>query len=402
MSRYKRLGSAAASRAGQAVKYGAAALAGMYKRSKGKKPSKRRTRTKTKKRKRNKISQSSTQHNDMAGDKRVIVLGQPKKLFQPLGKWNYRWGIRGSTAGIESEGLQYSVDMLSYMTYNWFLGATQPAGTHDPYRISNNIFDMNPYQTVTGGAVIGSVTTPNSDYVHIHDIESDYLITSFAQVACWIEINWYIAKRDSPTNPCAAWNQALTDKHLGQTAEVLDTETTAPFASAAGFPYHALVNTTLGGQGIRTHYGMSPFSEKQFGKLYKKAQSCRFVLNAGDTRKIGLKVMVNKTFSKSYFNIQGSDVNYAGRSIFANITVRPSVVLVKDAAGDTVEPTTGVAPVAWVINSKVNMSSLGASRVEYNRALAENVTTIGIPTHATVNEQIVNDIDAVISQNFVF
>lgn len=336
--------------------------------------------------------QNISQHNDLSGIKKTIVLNPPQKLYKKLGKWDYRWSIRGSTQNVETEGQQYAVDVIAYMTQAWSIGAVNSARSNQ-YGLQSNIFDLNPYQVNTGGTVIGSILKPTSDYVHVHDIMSDYLITNFSQVAAWVEVRWFMAKTNVNNSPVEQWYSACSDKQLGQASEAPQASTSGDTATA-GAPTVILASPTLGGNGIRTHYGMSPTAERQFNMYYKTLQKCSFALQGGDTRKIALKIEVNKTMSKS-FALAATQKYLKNGTIFCTIIVRPSTALVQDTSG-FIEPTTAQVSVAWVVNNKVNLSSLGGQRLEYNRGFTTNTVTT-VPAHTVLNEVIVNDADAQIT-----
>ncbi|QDJ95272.1 capsid protein [Capybara virus 33_cap3_6684] len=335
--------------------------------------------------------QSASQHNDLSSERHTIMLGAPKKLYKALGKWDYRWSVRGSTQGVQAEGVQYACDAVAYVTQN-YLTAVASTSRSNPYGISDNIYNLNPYQATTGSSVFTAQATPISDYVHIHDIESDYLITNFSQVACWMEVIWFTPRTQTNVSPTEAWGQAEANKRLGQTGEGA-AASTATATATAGYPTYNGVSLTLGGSAASMHYGMSPFADKQFNYTYKKLCSTKFSLQGGDTRKISVKTMVNKTFSKGFANQQQNFQYIKGRTVFATIIVRPSIAIIQDAGG-AIEPTTANCHIAWVINNKMNLSSLGAQRLEYNRGFTSTIVAGGAPAHATLNEIIVNDVDA--------
>lgn len=339
---------------------------------------------------------TSAQHADMDLEKKKIILGLPKKLFKPLGKWDYRWTVRGSTQGIQIEGYDYAVDMVAFLTVPWSVAAPNN-NRSNPYGLQSNVFDLNPYQVNSGGTVIGSLTVPdiNSDYVHIHDIESQYMITNFGNVSAEITVKWFLAKHDNQLTPTRQWTDAVQKKKLAQNIEA-PAVSTASGVATAGYPYISPLGV-YAADGVQVHGGMMPEAEKQFRSNYKCIDKSVFVLNGGDTRRIRMKMEINKTLSKSFAQQQNTiGISYTkGRTIFATIIVRPSIVLVGDTGGN-VEPTTGIVPIAWVIQNKVNISSLGASRLEYDRAFGQTVAgkTTLVGAHTTV-EEVTNDMDAV-------
>lgn len=317
---------------------------------------------------------TSSQHNDMDAERHTIFLNPPKRLYKSLGKWKYNWTVIGDTSLVAKVGYQYAVDMLAYMPTQWYTGSAD-VNRYRAYGIEHNIFDLNPYQTNTGGNVVGSIVAPVPDYVHIHDVESTYVITNFSNMSAWVEVKWYQALTDTTTDhsPTQWWVLCNSSKALGQSAEVPASLTTTTTATA-GVLIVATQATSLGNFGCYTHYGMNPSAEKEFRRMYKVVKKTHFVMQGGDTRKISLKVAVNKTVSKAFYKDQQSSQSSLGfnrGTIFATIIVRPSLVHVTDTS--TSEPTFGNPLIGWVISNKVNLSSLGGSRLEYNRGFMDNV-----------------------------
>lgn len=321
---------------------------------------------------------AGAQHNSFSGEYHTITLAPQKKLYKPLGKWQYRWSFPGDNASSQIEGQETVVDINSFMSRNFFIAASSNS-RYQPYQLPENIFDLNPWQSNTGGSTITANVAPVSDFVHVHDIEATYVFTNASNVSTQCQLFFFQAKRDMPiynvagtnyeTTPVVAWWAAVNSKTLQQTQQTLQAST-ATATATAGYEKITVVQNQFNAMQANFQYGESPLSERQFRAMYGKLACYNFVLDGGDNHRITIKFKINKTVSKAQA-IQISAGNLKG-TIFATLISRPSLVYVSNDGGKD-EPTVGTPKIGWNVFCKMNLSSLGASRLDYDRVFTGNI-----------------------------
>ena len=332
--------------------------------------------------------QSISQHNDLSTDRLSIALRPPQKLFKKLGKWTYRWTGTGSSTFIDLIGMQSNILINCFLPLSW---------SHDdavtglqPYSLNQNLFSLNPYQQVPTNTILYPNPDPNqpsinqapvNDYVHVHDIDCTYLIQNMSSVATYCELVFYTPKTNlGPLqHPLAVWKDTLDLKGLGQNNETLAPSLAGLTNVFPGNPYDNGVSQDANFKtyGLSTFYPSYPESEKQFKQSYRTLRKKRFILQGGDTRKISLKIMVNTTLGRNYATqmVDNGQQFTAGKSIFAMLISRPTLVDLQNEAGFV--PATGKAKLGWNYMCKMNLSSLGSSRLEYNRTVHGTIVNPG-------------------------
>lgn len=324
---------------------------------------------------------AGAQHNSFSGEFHTITLAPEKKLYKSLGKWQYRWSFPGDNSSSQVEGQETVVDINSFMSRNFFIAATSTS-RYQPYQLPENIFDLNPYQTNTGGTVLASQVAPASDFVHVHDIEATYVFTNASNLSTQCQLYFFQAKRDMPqynisgtqyeTTPVVAWWAAVNSKTLNQTVQTLQSDTRVSTATA-GYENITILKNNFNAMQANFQYGESPLSERQFRAMYAKLACYNFVLDGGDNHRITMRFKINKTVSKAQA-AQIAAGNLKG-TIFATLISRPSLVYVQTTtpSNGVDEPTVGVTKVGWNVFCKMNLSSLGGSRLEYDRVFTGNI-----------------------------
>jgi len=346
-----------------------------------------------------------SQHNDLSHAKLRISMGAPKKLYKKLGKWTIRWDNIGTTNQWDITGMQTAVDVNAFFTRDYSV-VSSSTNRFVPYSLNANIFDLNPYQKNTGGAIIAQQTNPVPDYVHIHDLSSTYIFTNFSSVPAYCEVIWYCPSHDISLSPSNIWTNAIANKALGQGASALVNFQTVSAGGGyprTGYSTDSYYQTT----GAWLPYGMSPEAEKEFRSFYTRLKTHKFTLQGGDTHKVSLLIEFNKTMSKAFAN-DNDRLYYKGRTVFCMMIVRPGLVWAEGHRDQEVppllltpvsEPIIGNATIGWNVFNKMNVSSLGGQRLEYDRlynnaleAVAENNGGTATAPYYTLKQ--VNDVDA--------
>lgn len=321
----------------------------------------------------------STQHNDLSHGSFAITLKRPSKFFKSLGDFQYLITYMNRMTNLE--GRQGIFSLRAFNTANSFINTTT---TRNDQELFPEIpFSLNPYLSTTGGGVIGAVVTPAPDYVHLKTIDCMLMVQNTSNVAQSIDLNFFMCRKTTNLDPYAAWNYAMLQKRLGQSAPIPSTSTGVLTASP--------------GYADSAQYGFSPFSEKTFNKLWKCQNRFVFDLQPGGTRKFLYKIHVNRTFSKAEqnsYSVQGTTY-VANQTIVPMIITRPSLATIADANQPT-EVTVAQASIAVMMSNHYTWSSLAAPRLEYDRVYQGIV--LGVPgSHTDKKETIVGDLDTLVN-----
>lgn len=317
----------------------------------------------------------NTQHNDISHTSFQMSLAKPKKFFKSLGDFQYLESYQSRLTNLE--GFQGSQNLRTFFTASAFIT------TNATRNINNNFpqlpFDLNPFQTNTGGVVIPSIVAPAPDYIHCKTIDSMLLIQNTSNVPQSVELNWFMCRKTSSLDPIAAWQFSMDQKRLGQAA--------AGVVTSTGLPNNFAGYTNV------SQYGQSPFSEKTFNKLWGTLKRISFDLQPGGQRKFLYKIHVNRTYSRAeqqQYVTQGTPY-VSGQTIVPVVITRPGMATIQDTASPT-EATIAQASVATIITNHYTWSSVGGARLEYDRTFQGIVQ--GTPSgHTLKPENVVGDLD---------
>lgn len=348
-------------------------------------------------------AEADAQHNDLSNSHLSISIRKPKRFEKSNGTWTYYHQYTG-LFGTSTSGLQMVADGVCLCSIEQLLGAKVANGVAQTSNQTwaNNPFDMNPFQTNTGGNVFGSVLSPVPDYVHISTVDWEVNLTNFSTVAVEIDFNILICKKTCDNSPTQAWGLALQNKALGQAIESPPTAL-AGTAIVYGYPYVAnnAVNYAQSKvSNANATYGLSPYSEKEFNQVWKKLGRRVYTLPGGATKKVIMKIGYHKTISKGYLtSIQTSTALpsfIAGLSVVPLIIARAAPVL--DTALSCV--THGIVDLGMTSNQKVNFMAPAAkaTRLEVNRVAPNFVSESTVSAGVYTNLKIINDIDTLAQQ----
>lgn len=342
-----------------------------------------RTRTKTKKKKN--VGMDGDPHNSLRIRHKQLYIAPPKRLYKPLGDWQYTNQCSGYlNAG---PGKQLYSGLFSVATNLHMVSTLDggPAPNHQSlWAVPDQMFDLNPFQKTTGSGVISAGLVPQSDKLHVKTVDLDIQILNEDKVATHVELICFKMKQDftASGDPFKnIWEAAMLKKSLGQSLEVQPTKTSG--STTVGYPKPEV-------------YGSSPFAEKMFNKYAKAIWRKSLVLDAGHNEKMLIRLHINRTFRHDFCSQKANQgIYWVKGDIFFALIGRPSpLAIVTGASGTLSTVTTAPSNIAWTSTQHYNITSLGPTSVEYDRAYANFVT--GYDTGQV--SAIINDIDAIIQE----
>lgn len=319
------------------------------------------SRTKTKRRRRPKVG-GGDGHLDIRKSHVNIWLSRPKKLYKPLGRWNYTQ--QNYNICISGRGQQGVSTLVGHLTMSQFLTSTgtQPSST----QFYTNIFALNPYQATTGG-VLGAVAAPTEDKVHVHKVFTEMQMANASSEPAQVVLYFMIATKDTAQAPDAEWNTCLTQYALGQ-------------ASASNTAFGGTLPVTPETVGYPTYatYGQTPMNNPSFRKQFKILRVKNYMMASGSVEKLTYCVNVNRTYDRVALARQNAlgSLSMPGATVYVMIVVRGTPVAVQTAGGTTVAVTPGSAEIMTTISHTYTFSSLGGSRLPYNRVDPEFVSGV--------------------------
>lgn len=311
----------------------------------------------------------------------VIKLGRNKAIFKHLGRWSFLYQNTGTLTN--TQGFQAVADMAFHgHASSQYTSTTGGTAQLLPYQWRDGPFSLNPYQDVTGGAVITAATRPSPDRVFIETCSAETQITNFSDVAVEIMVYYAIPRRSTSASCSTQWQNVMTARALGQAAS------TQPTSAAA---------TMVTGYPSVSTFGQKPEFEATLMSLWRILKKRRIILNAGATHKLNYKIYFNKILDKTYIDQQvaAGNVLIPGLSVVPFVIMKPAPVVVRegtDVIGSDVGVTIGTAKIGWVYSHRYIFKALGASRLSYNRAEAQFLSESG-----TNYEKIVNIVDAIMT-----
>lgn len=311
----------------------------------------------------------------------VIRLGRDRPLYKHLGRWSFLYQNTGTVTN--TQGYQVATDLAFHgHASQQYTSTTGGTAQLLPYQWRDGPFSLNPYQDVTGGAVITASARPNPDRVFIESCSAETQITNFSDVAVEIMVYYAMPRRSTSASCTTQWQNVMTARALGQSAS------TQP-SSAAG--------TMVTGYPSVSTYGQKPEFESTLTRLWMILKKRRIILNAGATHKLNYKIHFNKILDKTYIDQQvaSGNVLIPGISLVPFMIVKPAPVVIRegtDVVGSDVGVTIGTAKIGWVYSHRYIFKAVGASRLSYNRAEAQFLSESG-----TNYEKIVNIVDTVMT-----
>nr|WAE43035.1 MAG: capsid protein [Cressdnaviricota sp.] len=318
---------------------------------------KSRSRTGTRTKYRSRGSRGPGEHLELSQSACTIWLRRPQQLYKPLGRFRYIQQNYGNVqAGFGQQGVK---TIAGHMTISQLItSSSAPVGYN---QFNTAAFALNPYQTNTGSSVLSSVVAPPEDRIHIHSTFVDLQLSNMSASAAHVELYWVTPKKGLGAEPDVEWNRVCsTYETLGQSAAGQASDASGVQTQATvGYPTYGL-------------YGETPTAHKGWNQMYKVLRKMSIPLSSGATKKIIYKINHNKTFVKSVVTEQNvvSVIAQPFSTVYCMMIVR-GVPVLDDNGGTQGNPTTSNAAIAWTTVSRYTFSTLGAARLDYNRAMPQ-------------------------------
>nr|WAE42588.1 MAG: capsid protein [Cressdnaviricota sp.] len=301
-----------------------------------------------------------SKEKELDRSKFTVQLSKPKKQFSKSSTWSYV--MQNNVLIRNQEGFQGYGDIMhmGHLSGNLLCAVSAPATNYNIATWGNNPFDMNPYANVTGGPVIGAITSTNvnEDQVYWKSAKVDLQLTNFSIVPVWMDVYFVTPKIASAFGPSASWANCLVNRQLGQAAA------NPPNLSTGAGETQGYTNPTF--------YGQEPFRESNFRRLWKILRKESITLQAASTHRFDGNFKMNKLLDKSVLQqVNGSGNNWMPRTtVSAFIVYKCAPVLVREgtniASSDVgVTPGTGLVSAMWT--QRHDFRTVGEARLAYDR-----------------------------------
>lgn len=338
--------------------------------SKGKKGHSR-TMTRTKRKRRETVEAI---HGELMARYERIQLYKGKKRHTKLSKGCWKLDSQYAYLGTCNEGFQ-TVFEFPLCTADHMVTTTGVGQTSTNYSTSYvSLFDANPYQSTTGGALYGSVVTPNDDRIKIKNLKTVFEFTNFT-TGIPIEMDIYILQCQTNTNigPTTAWQNALISQALGKAAAV---QSNTALAYTAGYGSPNFVN-------------LRPDMLPEFRKYWKIIRKKRVLMASGSNFKLTeVFDYGGKNIDKKYVvDAKAGGNNYIRGLSHAVFGVYRGGV-VKDVTANL--PTVGAVEIGCIYSSQFTCT-VGSP----NRLQTEFVVPMFVSGNTLANQKVANVVDTV-------
>lgn len=314
-------------------------------------------------------------HNDLLLTRINMHVGRYKPI-KSYGKFTYEYVTTFVSQG--SEG-QQTTELLPVMcNRDQLLGNTLAGNSFTSW--ATDPFKLNPYQLPTGSTIVTSAVQPN-DAMYLDHMVGHIHFSSLSTVPIQADLFFLTPKFDMDDDPRTVWTNTLTANNMGQSLPSFRALTTAavPADSGAG----------------RFNVGQSPFSLKEFNKVYRAIGYKKILLNPGDQNSIKVKVNWGTLIRKQVITQRNSQY-LKGLTVIPMIIYRGGIVKITD--GTTTDCTFGTGEVAMIFDWKYVFKNPPIDRFSINRVSYPIVsgTTHSANTTTATGEYMQNVVDAVV------
>lgn len=396
---YGRMYRAGSGVASAAARYGIRKLRNLRKVSRKKRAHRRTwTRRKRNKKKKYRKGKSVGQHNSMSVSGFLIDLSRKRKCVgKGSGKYHETWNYVFPSSG-NTEGLDAVEQFKKSFTYNQLVGITSVV-RNDVDHWACEPTSLNPYEysDPSGTGSYFNTQVYDNDKYSIKGVKQVLSVLNLSTIAAKCKIYWLLHKHDSQYDPEQVWQQCLADAQYGQAAQVTAASTLT-------------VNATAG-QPQYLNLGQDPFQCPGFRQMFKLLHREDFVLQPGETHEISGYIKMNRVIDKIRIKqekpgYQISSTN-ATPMYIGGLTITPFLIyegaLVHIEDSSTEEITTGRCKLGAFVENEYIFKFLPTNRLATQRNFAGNVIqgSHSAPVDTTINEGIINDLDAVSSVHFI-
>lgn len=318
------------------------------------------------------VAESGGQHNDVSAHRWAIYLNK---------KRHYK-GMAASvmdvhyTRHVDTAVGQQGVDVFAgIFDRNGLLGLG--AASFNSGQFPSGVFQLNPYQKITGSEKNSFAGVSNLDQCYIHYVGGQYQFCNFSDSPIELDVYWLLCRKNVDLSPNTYWSNLMANAGNAGTPAVQPVIGTGVFIQ--GTPS---VNT----------YGQNPNQHKDFKKVWKTVKYVRLCLSGMQNSKHNFVMHYNKFVSKSYIIDSGSNF-IAGYSIVPMVIARGH--LIKDSG--TVSG--GNANSAIIGSTSYAVAGTYKASIKYpqdKRRVYQYWSDGGFPFESNkANQQTINDVDAI-------
>lgn len=286
-----------------------------------------------------------------------LRLAKSPKKVPSLGRWIYTQQNNGRVqAGI---GLQGASVILGHNTISQLLVDTADTTSFTGLQFKDDVFSMNPYQTITGSGIFTSVAQPAQDRIMCRSVRTKLMLANNNNAPAVVVLYWVLSKKSHQGTPFDRWDDFLRNgTALGQGV------TSAPQQSDVAY--------TPGNTGVPKYdtYGQEPGTVVTWRQHFKILRRREYHLGFGAVQSINYNINVNKMFDRTLatqHNAMGS-AGYPGGTVWLCMVVRGTPVDISLLTGtDTGSVTTSGNEIGWTASVEYTYTGLAAKRLDFNR-----------------------------------
>lgn len=325
------------------------------------------------------------------------IHGKIGRAYTQIGK-THKTGTKGSWKFFDefyytiksSEGKQGVSLMAQVCSYQDILKSPTFGPLENPaqklFATRQVMFDLNPYQFVSGSNYYTAGVVPSQDRIHIDKVKLHFSMANFMQTKCLLDVYLLEHKRDGNKTPVDAWNEGLVAQRLAPDSA----DAANSFSSAT-----VLQPPTEGGLNVN-FLGVRPYESPAFMKEFKVLKYKTFEFAADTDVKWDVDINVNKTVDKQM--MKSTNVNtdtyfgYHGLTYSLMAVTRGSVI--SDSQTNTGKfPSISDSEIGVCVMREYHCSVVSANkRIQTATALPYLLTGAA---GGAGNETIVNVVDAV-------
>lgn len=219
------------------------------------------------------------------------------------------------------------------------------------------IFDIDPYMDSTGGAVIAAGKHSGQQAMMFEKVQDYIQLRNNTTSSNDVCVYWFLCKKGTAEHPVTMW---IREQSAAMGSEYSIAAATGPSAAQPTTGYISPLYI------VDNQITRSRLVKKHFKLLHEE----KFVLDAGDVKKMNVTIHINKVYKKEAFTNLPSNVGY-----YPGLSIAAVVI----ANGVPVYATLGVAG---------ELAPVSTSAMEIISVVSRKFTFAGVPIPETKNFQI--------------
>lgn len=301
---------------------------------------------------RTRVVDDNDAHNGLRIHRSAIWVNPSKPAYKKLGTFEF---LNQNGAYISGEEGMQTASTLMGLACNQAVVQATNSSLYNGFTTA--LFDLDPYQKTTGSGVLSPGVVPGSNRIMISTIDMDIQLANSSTAAQALELIFLKFKQDSTVTVDPFnwyWTNSLARKAYGQSAAAQPNDTT----SGAGVGYLTAES-----------FGLSPFYEAEFNKMFRVLKRKSFVVDPGQTIKEIVKLHVNRIFRKDYSVQANQEGKYFTKGdIIVGLIVRGAPIAIVNADMHQVDGvTTAAADIMWTSTQRYSVHSFGPLSNDMNR-----------------------------------